>query len=210
MRIFRVLSALCLTSLCTTLLSVNARAQYNPALDQPPTITAAQFFTTAATMECQVLRQNNPGIPYCGTDTLVRNSSLLAWGLSQPGPNLNTVTRYNPTNLTSVLSAYGPTALFFVFAHEAGHHFDLQFLGANVPWGNIVYPPMPGVPLVFSISWTHELRADAWGGCAVKRTHNSIAPVAALQLITAHIENNPDVPPLQYVQLAIQAGYNAC
>jgi hypothetical protein len=183
---------------------------YNPALDQPAAPQAAQMFAGAALAECQVLQANNPGATNCGNDLLLRNLTLQAWGLSQPGRMLQTVTRYNPSPLTQILNTYGATAVFFIFAHEAGHHFDLQFPGANVPWGSISYPPMPGVPPVFSFSWTRELRADAWGGCAVKKTGNSIAPVAALQMITANIEDNPDVPPVAYVQLARQAGYNAC
>jgi hypothetical protein len=189
---------------------LRAQLPYNPAFDQPATPQAAQWFSAATYAECQVLQQYNPAIHNCGIDALYRNPTLQAWGLTQPGPGLQTVTRYSPAPLTQILNTYGATAVFFILAHEAGHHFDLQFQGAAVPWGSIVYPPMPGVPLVFSANWTLELRADAWGGCAVKRTGNSIAPVAALQMITANIENNPDVPPVQYVQLAIQAGYNAC
>lgn len=201
--------AACLLALAS-LFSARAHAQYSAAYDQQPSQVAQQMFQAAFAAECEVLQQSNPGISACGIDQLRGNSTLQGWGLTTPVAMLESVTRYNPAPLTQILGRYGPTATFFVFAHEVGHHFDVQFQGAATPWGNIVYPPMQGVPLAFSYSWTRELRADAWGGCAVKRTGNQIAAVNALQAITANIEFNPDVPPVQYAILAINAGYNAC
>lgn len=59
---------------------------------------------------------------------------------------------YNPQFLKSIDSSIGNGAIFGLFAHEVGHVVDRRL---NVTW-------MPG-------SWDHELRADAWAGCAIAR-----------------------------------------
>ena len=187
---------------------------FNPAMDQMPTPVAAQMFQTAVQAECGVLEQYNPGITYCGMDYLRRNPTLQSWGLTSPGPGLQSVTRYNPVSLTAVLNKYGAVAAFFVFAHEGGHHFDIEFHQPVVPWTvpvypSAAYPAQMGVPPYVAFSWNRELRADAWGGCAVKRTGNQIVSVQVLQYITVNMES-ADVPPFNYAQQAIQAGYNAC
>ena len=183
----------------------NASAQ-----DQQPGPLAAALFSDAFNAECQTLQQSNTTVNTCGSDTLFRNPSIPYSAYTSAQSPLVSTTRYNPAALISVQSSFGDTAVFFILAHELGHHFDYQFSAANLPWGQIVYPSMPGVPPVLSTSWTRELRADAWAGCAIKRTGGSIFPVAQLQTLTANIHNNPDVPPVQYVLIAVQAGYNAC
>jgi hypothetical protein len=130
--------------------------------------------------------------------------------LTTPSQGLQTKTRYNPGALTQILANFGPSALFFVFAHESGHHFDLQFNHPSVPWRDVALPPTPLVPLTELVSWNNELRADAWGGCALAATGRDLLPTQALQQISVNIHNNPDVPPAQDAQRAIAAGYNAC
>jgi hypothetical protein len=177
--------------------------------DQPASPVALNLFTSAWNSECQVLKENSPLIADCGSDLLIRNQNLQAWGFSTPLAGLHTDTRYNPDKLMQINAAFGDSALFFVFAHESGHHFDLQFHQPSVPW-HLTLPPLPEIPAPMIASWNNELRADAWGGCAVKMTGGNLESVEHLQTITANINDNPDVPPFQYAQEAIKAGYDAC
>jgi len=200
---------LLLTIAFTSLFAVAVHAQlFDPNQDQPSTPFAQQVFSSAFPLECQVLQQFNPGISSCGVDTLIRNPTLLAWGLTTPVAPLITQTRYNPTSTQPLQNQFGPGATFFIFAHEAGHHFDLQFPNATVPWA-ATFPPIPPANPILMMSWNRELRADAWAGCAIKRAGMSLLAAAQLQQLTA-MRIGADIPPFQSELAAISAGYGAC
>jgi hypothetical protein len=58
-----------------------------------------------------------------------------------------TIVRFDELYMQKLRDRYGETVTFFVMAHEYGHHLDRT----------------EGSP------WEHELRADAFGGCALAR-----------------------------------------
>ncbi len=182
-----------------------AQMAFNPALDQPMTPYAQQIFVTAFNVECAVYQQYNPG--NCGVDNLIRNPSLQAWGLTTPIAAGLTVTRYNPTSIQPLDTQFGAGSTFFIFAHELGHHFDLQAPSANVPW--VKPPDPPSANPMISMSWGRELRADAWAGCAMKRGSVPLFAAGQLTALTS-AWIGPDVPPVPLVVAAISAGYNAC
>ena len=193
----------------TTLLPCAGYCQmvFNPILDQPATTYAQGIFNQAFTLECAVFQQYNPGTT-CGVDTLIRNASLQAWGLTTPVGVGITQTRYSPTSLQPLDTNYGAGATFFILSHEIGHHFDLQAKTATVPWA-ATFPPVPTAAPLIMQSWDRELRADAWAGCAMKRGGVPTMAAAQLTALTASWIG-PDVPPVPSVVAAINAGYHAC
>jgi len=191
------------------LILVASVAYCQMAGDEPPTPDANQLFTSAFQAECKVFLKSNPARTTCGHDILFRNRLLQAWGKTTPELGLQTQTRYNPDRILAIPGHYGPSAVFFVFAHEVGHHFDLQFGQPVVPW-HVNLPAMASVPPAMVNSWNNELRADAWAGCALAVTGGDLPSVEALQNVTKGIGDNPDVPPTEYAQLVISAGYNGC
>ena len=111
---------LLLTIAFTSLFAVAVHAQlFDPNQDQPSTPFAQQVFSSAFPLECQVLQQFNPGISSCGVDTLIRNPTLLAWGLTTPVAPLITQTRYNPTSTQPLQNQFGPGATFFIFGRAS-------------------------------------------------------------------------------------------
>lgn len=150
----------------------------------------------------------NRTVSLCGVDTSIRNPTRLARGLTTPIGTLTTQTRYNPGSVQPLDTKFGAGATLFIFAHEAGHHNDLQFVGSTVPWA-AKFSPVPPASPALTMSWNRELRADTWAGCATERAGISFVASSQLQQLTAAWVG-PDVPPNAPTIAAINAGYDAC
>jgi Zn-dependent protease with chaperone function len=94
--------------------------------------------------------------------------------------------------MNNIFSALGPEASFGIIAHEFGHHIDLN---STPPWMNN--------------SWSRELRADAWAGCALARRGFGPAQLSlSLQAISQY--PSPSHPAWNMRVPAIQQGFVAC
>lgn len=177
-----------------------AQMLFNPAYDQPPTPYALAQFQRAGEIECHVLyekmRINQNIAPFpraCGAFRVVRNQTLQAWGLTTPYPNVQSIIRYNPVPLQNVYNQFGDEAVFAIMAHEVGHHFDIHF----------------NPPTFVDTSWSIELRADAWAGCALARAGMSTDEIEHAVVTLANYPT-PDNPPVQAVIQVLRAGYRDC
>jgi hypothetical protein len=94
--------------------------------------------------------------PDCGTVALERSSerdTASARRLS----GASTLVSFDELYMQKLRDRYGDSVTFFIMAHEYGHHLDRT----------------EGSP------WQHELRADAFGGCALVRGARPLDPSLA-------------------------------
>jgi hypothetical protein len=99
---------------------------------------------------------------------------------------------YQRRFMNDVNARMGPEAAYGILAHEFGHHID-----------------MSATPAWMSTSWSRELKADAWAGCALAIRGFGTAPLGrALQAVAA----NPSVshPSWRERVPAVQTGYFQC
>jgi hypothetical protein len=201
---------------CLVLMITSAFAQQNlfkPAADTVPESRAVRALQKAFELECEEFQSSNPNVA-CGSDVLLANHGLRSWGFTSANlrPEAKTITRYNPETVEEVFGQFGVVGAFFVFAHEAGHHFDFQFRGLNIPWDLSSLPAPPiGVPQDILDSWDDELRADVWAGCALKKNGMSVLPAIRVnEMLDNWGGGEPDIPPLFMVVAAIDLGYKTC
>lgn len=163
-------------------LGVSGPQPYSPAFDAPPSPRAAAEVQQIISVLC-------PG--GCGRVELVSNqstanASATAMGMGQ------TMISYSPQFLTRIEQQYGAGATFGILAHEFGHHIDFH---TTAPWMNT--------------SWSRELKADAWAGCALARVGGSTAQIeASLQAIAAF--PSPSHPSWQQRVPAVRTGFANC
>lgn len=138
-------------------LGSNASA-YNQSADQRP---------SADTM--QVVKRVDSAflpfcLPHCPEAAMLRNDTApnLMLTVNQDGGKLV----YAPQFFASVYSKFGESALIALIGHVYGHAIDEA---ASTAW-------MPA-------SWTAELHADAWSGCALAKA--SLAPTALQPALAA-------------------------
>jgi hypothetical protein len=94
--------------------------------------------------------------PDCGSVLLERDIERTTANAQRIGEHATLVT-FDELYMQKLSDRYGETLTFFVMAHEYGHHLDRT----------------GGSP------WQHELRADAFGGCALARSGRSLDPSLA-------------------------------
>lgn len=125
----------------------------------------------------------------CGTVRFIRTPGVdLAY--AQPSGVRTTIITYNPNFLARASANFGADAVFGVFAHEIGHHIDFHF--SRPGWMNN--------------SWTRELSADAWAGCALAASGKGTdSIVKLLRLISGH-----GYPSAKDRRHAIETAHKAC
>jgi hypothetical protein len=156
---------------------------YNPMLDQPASGHALTIGKRVATVLCG-------GV--CRVD-LVRNVSA-GNALTLVDMQGKAKIAYAPQFMQQLEGTLGESAVFGVMAHEVGHVIDAR---------------APVVPLWFDNSWSRELRADSWAGCALAKAHLARnAMTAALQAIAAY--PSPSHPAWNLRVPALDAGYLGC
>jgi len=129
-------------------------------------------------------------IPNCPRISMFRNTT--ASNLMLLGTSEQTKLVYKPAFFTTVYEESGDSAIMALLAHEVGHAID-------------------GVahPVWMKSSWTSELRADAWAGCALGELNlNKRALEAALTTLqkypsSSHPDWNTRMP-------VIQLAYKQC
>ena len=165
-------------------LGPTAGQPYNPYLDQAPSPRALQELQAIYTPLC-------PPPLGCGNYALFSNPSAPTILWTPVGPGYSKFA-YNPFLLNQLASQYGTGASFGLLAHAFGHHIDFN---TTPPWMNN--------------SWSSELKADAWAGCALAKTgvgtgqiENALVAIAAFP-----VPGNPGWPQRQ---LAVRTGFINC
>ena len=158
--------------------------QYNPYLDQPPSPRAAQELQAIYLALC-------PPPLGCGNYALFSNPTAPTILWTPAGPGYSKFA-YNPALLNGLAMQYGDGASFGILAHAFGHHIDFNTTPA---WMNN--------------SWSSELKADAWAGCALAKTgvgtgqiENALIAIAAFPV--------PGSPGWPQRQLAVRTGFINC
>lgn len=164
--------------------AVPARQGYDPLLDQPPSPRAAQELQHIYNVLCPS--------PYgCGQSLLVMNSTATNALAIATGPGQSKIA-YDPTFMTGVEQQFGGGATFGILAHEFGHHIDFH---TTPPWMNT--------------SWSRELKADAWAGCALAKTG---VPTGAIENALRAIAQypSPSHPAWPQRHHAVRTGFVSC
>lgn len=157
-------------------------SQYNYQYDQPPAQRALQELNHIYNTLCP----NG-----CGNVVLFQNNTVPNALAMVTGPNQSKIA-YSPTFMNSVFQNYGGGATYGILAHEFGHHIDFH---TTPPWMNN--------------SWSRELKADAWAGCALAKVglntdqiENSLRAIAAFPS-----SSHPNWP---YRVNAVRIGFTNC
>lgn len=159
--------------------------RYNPYQDMPPSSHAATELMRIHHLLCS-------SSPYgCGSYVLARNptvSNAMAMAVS---PGLTKIV-YNAGFMNSVAGQYGGGATFGILAHEFGHHIDFHT-----------------TPFWMNTSWSRELKADAWAGCALARAGIGTTAIenALIAIATYPSPSHPDWPRRQQ---AVRTGFVSC
>jgi hypothetical protein len=193
MRLFRLAGFVVVLCLCLvgdaaaqTICSIGSTPvqYYNSYLDQQPSPQALQELQTIYLALC-------PPPLGCGNYVLFSNRTAPTVLWTPVGPGYSKFA-YNPVLLNQLAIQYGNGASFGILAHALGHHIDFNTTPA---WMND--------------SWSSELRADAWAGCALARTgvgtgqiENALVAIAAFPV--------PGRPGWPQRQLAVRTGFINC
>lgn len=163
--------------------SLGPIADYRPFYDAPATDDAVSIASDVAQAICQ---------GYCGVDLFRNPTAGNAVTFAAATGRARVI--YAPQFLQTVSSAHGDAAIFGILAHEVGHVLDAR---------------NPSVPPWIDSSWSRELRADAWAGCALAQKGlpaNTLNGV--LSVIAAY--PSPTHPPWQMRIPAVRRGYAGC
>ena len=161
-----------------------APQQYNPLSDQAPSPRADQELKRIYSVLC-------PPPHGCGYYLLVsnpttQNAMAMTIGLGQ------SKLAYNSDFMDRIVQQYGGGATFGILAHEFGHHIDFHT-----------------TPVWMNTSWSRELKADAWAGCALARTGIGTGQIEnALRAIAA--SPSPSHPPWPQRHQAVRTGFVSC
>src|SRR5437899_691957 len=159
-------------------------SSYNAYLDQRPTDDAMELAGKVNAALVTLCRPNCPGL------AMFRNSTAPnAMLITDAG---RTKILYKPEFFTAVYDAYGDGGIAAILAHEVGHAMDAA---APASW--------------IKSSWTPELRADAWAGCAFARMNLSASALRA-GLTTLWKYPSPSHPGWGVRLPALEAGYTQC
>jgi hypothetical protein len=169
------------TVICT--LAPNS-SSYNAYLDQRPTGDAMELAGKVNAALAPMCRPN------CPTLAMFRNSSAPNAMLINDAGRAKIL--YKPEFFTAVYETYGDGGILAILAHEVGHAIDA---GARSSW--------------IKSSWTAELRADAWAGCAVAKMNLSATALKAA-LTTLSKYPSPSHPDWTVRLPVLRAGYTQC
>ena len=130
--------------------------------------------------------------PYgCGTYFLFSNPTVPNAMAMAVGPGQTKIT-YSADFMNSIAGEYGGGATFGILAHEFGHHLDIHL-----------------TPSWMNTSWSRELKADAWAGCALARAGvDTTAIENALTAIAAY--PSPSHPDWPLRRQAVRTGFANC
>ena len=161
-----------------------AQQPYNPLYDQAPSPRADQELRRVYSVLCPP--------PYgCGYYLLVSNPTTQNAMAMTIGPGQSKIA-YQPDFMDRIAQQHGGGATFGILAHEFGHHIDFH---TTPPWMNN--------------SWSRELKADAWAGCALARTGIGTGQIEnALRAIAA--SPSPSHPPWPQRNQAVRTGFVSC
>jgi hypothetical protein len=158
--------------------------KYNAYSDQRPTPDAMELAVQvngALRSVCQ---------PNCPTIAMFRNASAPNVMLVVTGERARII--YEPGFFTTVYETYGDGAILAILAHEVGHAIDTHRM-----------------PQWVKTSWSPELRADAWAGCALARMNLTVRQLQAG--LTALSKYPSPAHPDWLIRIPIlQAGYMQC
>lgn len=163
-------------------LGVSPDQQYNPNYDQQPSPRALSELNTIYSALCP----NG-----CGRYILASNPSAPNALAAAIAPGQSKIV-YNPNFINQVANQFGGGATFGILAHEFGHHIDFHT-----------------TPLWMNNSWSRELKADAWAGCALARVGGSTQQIEnSLKAIAAY--PSPSHPGWQQRHQAVRTGFINC
>lgn len=168
---------------CT--LGVGPVQQYNPGWDMAPSSRAASELMQIYNLLCS-------SSPYgCGTYFLFSNPTVPNAMAMAVGPGQTKIT-YSADFMNSIAGEYGGGATFGILAHEFGHHLDIHL-----------------TPSWMNTSWSRELKADAWAGCALARAGvDTMAIENAITAIAAY--PSPSHPHWPLRNQAVRTGFTSC
>ena len=159
-----------------------AQQRYDPRRDQAPAPRADQELRQIYNMLCP---------RGCGSYLLVSNPTTPN-AMAMPIGRGQSKIAYRPDFMDRVAQQYGGGATFGILAHEFGHHIDLHT-----------------TPLWMNTSWSRELKADAWAGCALARTGIGTRQVEnSLRAIAAY--PSPSHPGWPQRHQAVRTGFVSC
>jgi len=157
---------------------------YQSSSDQRPTTDAMQLVARANAAAKPICQTNCPAV------AMFRNTTAANAMLIADGSQAKLV--YAPQFFATVADAYGDPGIIALIAHEFGHALD-DVLGAA--W--------------IQKSWTPELRADSWAGCALAKSGFTASDTqAALGALAKY--PSPAHPAWTLRLPAIRAGFTAC
>ena len=183
--------------ICASLLAFGARAEvlcalgtgaasYDANKDERPTGDAMQLagrMNAALSPTCS---------PKCPQIAIYRNATAPNAMLAVTADQAKFV--YAPQFFTAVYDKYGDGAIIAIIAHEYGHAL------------NEVYPAS-----WMNSSWTPELRADAWAGCALAKSDLSSNELAEALAAVSKYPPSTGVPSAWTARLAaLRLGYIHC
>ena len=185
----------CAAGLLVCFLPVSANAQvicalgsgassYQPSADQRPSSDAMQLVARVNAAVKNICGSNCPEV------AVLRNATAANAMLIADGAQARLV--YSPQFFASAHESFGDAGILALVAHEFGHALD-DAMGAA--W--------------MQKSWTAELRADAWAGCALAKSDlNASDREAALTALSRY--PSPAHPGWNLRLPAIRAGYAGC
>ncbi|WP_188860319.1 hypothetical protein [Marinobacterium nitratireducens] len=163
-------------------LGVSPGQQYNPNYDQRPGQRASSELDTIYRALCPT---------GCGRYFLTSNHSTPNAMAQAIAPGESKIA-YNPDFMNDIANRYGGGATFGILAHEFGHHIDFH-----------------STPAWMNNSWSRELKADAWAGCALARVGGSTQQIEnSLRAIAAYPA--PTHPGWQQRHHAVRTGFTNC
>ena len=179
--VLSILSGYCNAQLMCSL-GASPGQQYSQNYDQPPSQRASSEMNAIYRALCP----NG-----CGSYVLAQNQTAPNALATATGPGQSKIV-YNPNFMDQISQQFGGGATFGILAHEFGHHIDFH---TTASWMNN--------------SWSRELKADAWAGCALARMNGSTSQIeGALQAIAAH--PSPSHPGWQQRHNAVRTGFVNC
>ena len=129
-------------------------SSYNAYSDERPTPDAMELAGKVNAGLGSICRPN------CPTMAMFRNPSAPNLMLTVTSGQAKIV--YKPEFFTTVYEKYGDGGILALIAHEVGHAMDAN---GTAKW--------------MKSSWSPELRADAWAGCAFARVNLSVRDLRA-------------------------------
>jgi hypothetical protein len=159
-------------------------SSYNAYEDQRPTGDAMELVRRASATLTPVCSPN------CATITVFRNTSAPNAILTLEFGRLKLA--YAPQFFTGLSEKYGDGAIIAIIAHMLGHAMDAT-IGAR--W--------------IKNSWTPELRAEAWAGCALAKAN---LKATEMESALAALSANPPASRPKWSQrlTALRQGYAQC